>query len=76
MGIKYNINIDNRDIVSMICINEITKLIPHCDFTQDRQILKDMIDYCNTQINIGKPMRLINIFACNCNNYCDTCSSI
>lgn len=70
---KYNIQTNNRDIVSQICISELEFIITQVDFVQDKQSIRDLICKINRQIGNGIPMKLQPIVDCKeCNSY-STC---
>lgn len=74
--IRYSVIINNRDIVSSICINELELLLSKAELVQDRQMIESMLCSTKRQINNGIPMKLmrINNIMTNC-KYCNSCST-
>lgn len=59
--IRCSIKVNNRDVVSAICINELNLLLSKAELVQDRQMLKAMIDHCDRQIGTDVPLGLSTV---------------
>ena len=76
-ALRYNIIVNNRDIVASICINELELLLSKVELVQDRQILNHLIECSKRQVNSNIPMKLEPVCGllptCKEYNHCSTC---
>ena len=75
--LRYNIIVNNRDIVASICINELELLLSEVELVQDRQMLNQLIECSKRQIGNNIPMKLEPVRdmlpTSKENNNCTTC---
>lgn len=75
--LRYNIIVNNRDIVASICINELELLLSKVELVQDRQMLNHLIECSKRQMGSNIPMKLEPVRnllpTCKEYNYCSTC---
>lgn len=76
-ALRYNIIVNNRDIIASICINELELLLSKVELVQDRQILNHLIECSKRQVNSTIPMKLEPVCdllpTCKEYNHCSTC---
>lgn len=60
-SLKYNIKINNRNVIAAICLMEFRKLRNHAINHTDDEILNRWVDQANRELHNNTPIKLIKL---------------